>query len=340
MKLKILILIVAALSVITSLTAAEQPENPKTAAELITQAHKHDNMYTLGPDANQQKALSFYLSALAAEPDKKQHLHILYRMAQLNGSSYDLSKGEKPDFRKAIELNKQIIDSYPPQEPLVYKAMSSISSHYTTLWEFENAVKWSKKVLEYDTRQIAEQIETTEQDKEKHSLKKALDKIKRYQKIAVDQAAYSADLIDPLRAHGELRGIIDKYNGTFIADRASKRLSENMDKMPELWAPTDDEPFSASGSTLQAAVGTSAAHTENQKHKYIKTQADTVGEVAKKHSAVEPNTTAKPQNDTHVAKEPRAPPANFLPTYIIVAAILIILGLAGYLRKKKITPYI
>ena len=75
--------------------------NAETAGELIAQAHKHDNMYTLGPEASQQKALSFYESALAAEPDEKQRLHILYRMAQLCGSSYDLSKGEKPDFHKA-----------------------------------------------------------------------------------------------------------------------------------------------------------------------------------------------------------------------------------------------
>ncbi|NIP52252.1 MAG: hypothetical protein GWN76_02295, partial [candidate division Zixibacteria bacterium] len=78
--------------------------------------------YTLGPEASQKKALSLYQSALAADPDKKQRLHILYRMAQLNGSAYQLEKGEKPDFQKAIKLYKEIINSYPEDEPLVYKA--------------------------------------------------------------------------------------------------------------------------------------------------------------------------------------------------------------------------
>jgi hypothetical protein len=38
-----------------------------TAAEFIDQAHKYDNMYTLGPEVSQQKALSFYESALGAD---------------------------------------------------------------------------------------------------------------------------------------------------------------------------------------------------------------------------------------------------------------------------------
>ncbi|MHC4314104.1 MAG: hypothetical protein ACYSW3_16745 [Planctomycetota bacterium] len=31
-------------------------EDPDKVAELIAQAHKHDNMYTLGPEASQQEA--------------------------------------------------------------------------------------------------------------------------------------------------------------------------------------------------------------------------------------------------------------------------------------------
>ncbi|MHC4364778.1 MAG: FecR domain-containing protein, partial [Planctomycetota bacterium] len=53
-----------------------------TAAELLEQAHKHDAAYALGAGVNRPKALSLYQSALAAGPDQKQRLHVLYRMAQ------------------------------------------------------------------------------------------------------------------------------------------------------------------------------------------------------------------------------------------------------------------
>jgi len=291
------------LAIILAAALTVKAESAETAAELIEQAHKHDNMYTLGPEAGQQKALSLYESALASEPDDKQRLHILYRMAQLCGSSYDLSKGEKPDFNRAISIYKQIIDSYPPDEPLVSKAASSLCDHYTTLRDFESAVKWAKKVLEYDTTAITEQINQLEQQKqlldidpsERHdrqeadkellklreefrqarALKKNLKAIKRYQLIAVDQVAYSATLIDPLRAHGELRAIAEKYMGTFIAERAAKLLRENMDKMPELWAPPLDLPASDNPS-LRASTSAPAAITLTlesiQNNSYIPTE--------------------------------------------------------------------
>lgn len=71
--------------------------------DFIRQAHQYDNMYALGPQTSQQAALRLYEQALTTEPDDQQRLHILYRMAQLNGSAYQLEKGEKPDFHRAIE---------------------------------------------------------------------------------------------------------------------------------------------------------------------------------------------------------------------------------------------
>ncbi|NIP25676.1 MAG: hypothetical protein GWN67_15255, partial [Phycisphaerae bacterium] len=252
------------LTVLLLVKAPFKAEEPDKVSELIEQAHKHDNMYTLGPEASQQKALSFYQSALAAEPDKKQRLHILYRMAQLNGSAYQLERGEKPNFPEAIRLYKEIINSYPPDEPLVYKAMSSISDHYTTFREFETAIEWSKKALEYDTSRIATQLEiienlkepleqhgdsmtareqhlSAEQIEQAHSLRKALGKIRRYQEIAVDQVAYTANIINPTAAIGELGNIAKRYAGTFIADRAADLIRETMAGMKEVLKPGNDE---------------------------------------------------------------------------------------------------
>lgn len=227
-------------------------ESTKTAAEFINQAHKHDNMYASDSESDQQKALRFYESALAEGPDEKQRLHILYRMGQLYGSAYQLEKGEKPDFHKAISLYKKIVDSYPPEEPLVYKAMSSLCDHYTTLRDFETALGWSKKVLEYNT---------TEQLESGGINRKSIDRVRRYQRIAVDQVAYTANHIDYLRTHGELRAIADKYYGTFIAERASELLAENMDKMPDLWSPQNDFPL-PENSTLQAHSPVPAAFNQ------------------------------------------------------------------------------
>ena len=320
MKLKRHILLVVICLMFLALRGGA--ETVKTASDLIVQAHKHDNMYTLGPQANQQKALSFYQSALAAEPDDKQRLHILYRMAQLYGSAYELSKGEKPNFRKAIELNEQIIKSYPPEEPLTYKAASSICDHYTTLRDFESALGWAKKILEFDTAQISEAGAVAA-------------KIRRYQKIAVDQIAYTADHISYLRNHGELRHISDKYHGTFIADRANERLVENMDKMPDLWAPQNNEPFSPTNHALQADFGTSTANTETQND--IQIQPDVTAKPAERHHPVEPNTIDISQKNKHTATEPRAPPRSYFKKYIVVAAGLIVLVLAAIIIRKRKT---
>ncbi|MHC5059958.1 MAG: FecR domain-containing protein [Planctomycetota bacterium] len=318
----------------------ENVDGIKTAAELIEQAHKHDTAYTLGDSANRQKALSLYNSALEYEPDEKQRLHILHRMAQLYGTAYRKDKGEKPNYRRAMELYKEIIDSYPPDEPKVIEAMLWTGGHHTTLREVESAIKSFKKALDIDTDEMKERMESLQengQEEEAASLQKNLDSIKHYQEIGVDHIDYAANRIGYLYAHGELRAIVDKHHGTFIGDRAHDRLVENMNKMPSLWAPTNDEPFSQPESTLQAAFPAPAAHTESQKHKGIKTQTDTIPEATKKHYTVEPNITEIPQKDKHIAREPRAPPLSYLSKCLIGAASLIILILAAVIIKKQKT---
>lgn len=331
-------------------------EEPDKVAELIRQAHKHDNMYNLGPEASQQRALSFYESALAAEPDKKQRLHILYRMAQLKGSAYQLEKGEKPDFKEAIRLYKEIINSYPKDEPLVYKAMSSISSHYTTLREFETAIEWSKKVLEYDTEKMARKLEemeklretleqhgdsmtaqeryqAAEQIEQVFSLKKVLDKIKRCQEIAVDQVAYTANIIDPSAAIGELGSIARKYSGTFIADRAAEHIRETMARMTEYLEPGNEEFPTPTGQSLHANVSAPVALSQTQKDTLV--QSDIVPQVTENRHFVEPNSTEIPQKEKYVSMKPRAPPKNYLLKCIIGAAGLIVFSLIVIIMIKK-----
>jgi len=236
--------------------------------DLTSQAHKYDSAYTLGPQTSQQKALELYQSALAAGPSKEQRLDILFRMAQLYGANYQLDKGEKPDFHKAIEIYKQIVDLYPPEEPIVYQAAILISSHYTSLGEFDKALKWSKKVFEFDMTNMTEQIHALEHEtkayeldpsesggvkltreeknnfkkqyKKLRNLKNNLTKIQRFQEIAVSQLAFCASSIDPLIAHGELRSLTKEHYDGPIAEEATRLLAMNMNKMADLWAPQLD----------------------------------------------------------------------------------------------------
>ncbi|MHC4154135.1 MAG: tetratricopeptide repeat protein [Planctomycetota bacterium] len=336
----------------------------QSAAELVQRAHECDNMYSIGPGVSQQNALRLYESALQSGPDNEQRLHILYRMAQLYGTGYEIEKGEKPDFHKAIQLYEQIVDSYPPDEPLVFKAKISIGDHYTALWQFENALEWFKKALEYDTAPMQQQlqalqdkklqmleldppdhlsdpltkqqrIELQEQLKEAEALKSTFDKIKRYQQIAVDQVAYCGDLVDPWRAHGELRVMIAEHSGTFIAERARQRLAENMDRRPELWMPTDDLP-TPSNSSLQA--GGSSAGAVSESPKSIEPDANIVLATAGRQSSLEANTAESSQPDKHTPRQTRAPPLSYLSVSVIGAAGLILLGLAVVIIRRK-TPF-
>ena len=306
----------------------------ETAAERIERAHKHDNMYTLGPEASQQKALRLYASALEAEPDARQRLHILFRMAQLYGSAYQLEKGEKPDFRKAITLCEEIINTYPADEPLVHRARIAIGDHYVSLWEFERAVVGFKKTLEYDVSELearAQSLEEQGQQKEAEALRRVTQEIKDYQEVAVDQVAYSAGLIDPFLVHNELRNIAEDYRGTFIADRAARRLQENMDKFSELWAPQADG-TPASGTRLEAGGSPAAGLSNNPDG--LEPQRDKIDAAAEQGPVAVPNSTDQRQQLDHVA-QPRGPPFGRIAVSVVIAAGLVGFGLAATVLRRN-----
>jgi len=322
--------------------------------DLISQARKYDSKYTLGPQTSQQKALELYQSALISGLSKEQRLETLFRMAQLNGCAYKVSKGEKPDYQKAISLYEQIVNEYPPDEPKVQMAINMISSHYTNLGQFEKSLEWSKKVFEHDISEMTGQLKALEQEiqnfvyetctpeelrehrkraKQAASLRKVLDVKERNQRVAVDIVAYSATRIDPLRAHGELRALIRKHPDTVIENRAAERLAENMEKMSQLWAP-QNLPIESSETTIQAY---SPAPTANlgQKQIGIETKSSNIKPEPKKEiCSVEPGATEKLQNHDHTT-EVRAPPFSYIRACIIGAIGLIVLGLGVIIKKKK-----
>jgi tetratricopeptide (TPR) repeat protein len=318
--------------VIAFLTASAGAE-VQTAAELISQAHKYDNMYASGPQTSQPKAVSLYRSALEAQPNDKQRLHILYRMGQLYGSSYQLEKGERPDFDKAIALYKQIIESYPPDEPLVFKATISIGDHCVTKRDFETALKWFKKALDYDTSEMEHQIELIEQRNKRRSLKQTLEKIKRYQRIAVGQVAYSSGLIDPVRADGELREVAARHAGSFIGDRAWELLLQNTEATSELWAPTDDLPFSPPNHAVGAAGP--APSGISQVEVGLGAASDSTREETKSGYLPGPNSAEQPKQGEYSAKQSRAPPPGHISLWITAAGLVILGSAAVIIRRAR-----
>jgi len=357
LRFRLLIPFACVLVLIPAVIAKADTQN---IADLINQAHQHDNMYTLGPEASQQEAVKLYEAALAAGPDDKQRLHILYRMAQLYGSAYERQKGEEPDYQKAISLYKEIIDNYPPDEPLVQSAMISLAGHYTTLNQYEASLEWARKILEYDTNKLAEQIKAAEdqrkarddyirehgddplteeersefkkQMRNARTLKQNLKIIKQIQLAAVDQITYTACSVDPLIADVKLRDIVEKYAGTPIGNRAVDRLEENLKKISKLWAPLAEEPTS-SNSSLQSGDFNSAGLTKNRD--IIQTQPNSPPEILPDFNSFEPNTQQSQKREYH-QEEPRAPPQVQPLKYILIcAAGLIVLAIAVVIIRRK-----
>jgi tetratricopeptide (TPR) repeat protein len=231
-------LAVGLLLLLHSLSLGAAPEAGLTAGQLIEQAHRHDNMWASDQDADQKKALEYYEAALAAQPDEQQKLHILYRMAQLYGSAYQLEKGERPDFRKAIELNRRIVESYPPTESLVFKALISLGDHHISLWQFGQALQYFERVLEYDVDELEASGQGREDEEARRQRGENIARIKEFQKIAVDQVAYCSNLINPLCVNGALQHIAATHPQAFIREYAAKKMASGKDPFTELWAPS------------------------------------------------------------------------------------------------------
>ncbi len=325
----------------------------QTAAELLEQARQHDAAYVRGDAVDRQKALALYEQALAAQPDPQQRLQTLFRMAQLEGCIYDRSKGEKPDFRKAINFYQQIVESYPPEEPMVLNAIGLISDHYTSLRDFDAALTWAKRAIDYDTAKAEERLQNIERrrdslltteysEAERHALTdeavrsaplwQELQQMKAGRVTAVDRLAHVAELVDPLRAHGELRAIADKYSGTPIGDRATQKLQEMMDRQASLWTPNLTLP-QAPASSVQPAG--SAPVMGPRGPEGVETPPGPRDATTPGPQAPDPNTTTKPKRAVPLTKSPRAPPLPRLLTYFVVAAGLTTLGLAARKVRKK-----
>jgi hypothetical protein len=324
--------------------------------ELIEQARQCDPSYTIGPQVSRSQAMELYEKALTAGiTDPRQQLDVLFRMGQLSGSILDRAQGEKPNFRKAIGFYQRIVESYPPEEPMVITAMGLISDHYTSLREPEAALAWAQRTLAQDSARIQGAIKTIEQQldslaqrqytpaerraildqrRRRVALQDSVRRIEKDRVTAVDRIAHASELIDPLRAYGELQRIADKYSGTPVGDRALQRLRENMDRSPELWAPRVGPPPSPAAAWRPAS---GAAVLLTRDYNEVEAPSRPSLETPTGPSSPEPGTTEEPRAAVPLTESPRAPPLALLAAGIVAAASLIIFGLAARRMRKHRT---
>ena len=331
-NLQKLIQLSAAALLAASLTTDAGTKSPD---ELLRQGRKYHDMYTRNAGLDRQEALRLYQSALEAEPNDDERFSILYTTARLFSTPPKGQEVTQADLRKAIELYTQIADSFPPENPQVFDAMLSAGRCYVRLSQFENALECFKRPLQYDIGQIEQSLEAQQQagqSKLRDSLENTIANIKRHQEIAVDRVADCASQLGPLRAHGELRAIAEKYAGTFIAQRAAQRLLEDMDRMPELWSPGHVLPNPGIPDFQPAPPAALELTTSREP---TGTQSDVLTNITQQPCSLEPNINEQSQKDNHAA-EPRAPPPISLASYIPVAAGLIILGLAVAIIRKNL----
>jgi hypothetical protein len=214
--------------------------------------------------------LELYQQALAAEPDRQQRLHVLFRMAQLQSCAYRVENGETPNYPQAIRLYQQILASYPAEEPLVLQATTGVADCYVSVRRFDEALYWSRKALTADTKVLEERLKALENgDGPDHAqvpagneqppadpdaLRRTLRQMQRTQCAAVDQIAYAATQVSSLWAETQLKAIEEQYAGTSIARRARELLERNADQVSDALAPSRHLPPASEGSTFQSAV--------------------------------------------------------------------------------------
>jgi tetratricopeptide (TPR) repeat protein len=244
------------------------------AGDLIQEAHQHDGMYNLGPQVSPDRAISLYYRALRVDPNDRQKLHILSRLAQLHMYS------DRPDrHATAIELNERILKEFPTDELAVMRAMNSLAQNYGTLGQNMKALEWAKRMINHnaDSNQTAcSQPAPGQGDTlEEYSSRKRAQQIRLYQEVAVDKVAFFGNLVDPLVAQVELRRIVSKYPGTHLSEKANQLLGEVTmetsviagigDLVDAPWKVIPADPV---GTTLQtgssAALATAGPNTSGQ----------------------------------------------------------------------------
>jgi hypothetical protein len=306
----------------------------ETAAELIERARQYDCGYTAGPDASQTKAREIYQQALAADPDPQQHLHILFRLAQLHSSAYLARNGEKPDYPQAITYYERIIATYPAREPLVIRSMAALADCFITQRRFLDALPWSKKVLEVETQLWQEHLQALEAAEPRHAdgtqgIPPAdlhpLPHIEQMQRAAVDQVANAALGLGPPWMESQLRSLARRYPATVIEKRARELLDRHANAVADDLMPSQPLPPMSEMPVLQSA-GPAGSPAPDSGQAGLGLSSVT-GAPPAAGLAVGPGQTAGAPREESPSRSPRGPPRTPLRHVIACAAGLLLMVL-------------
>jgi hypothetical protein len=167
-------------------------------------------------------------------------------------------------------------------------------------------------------------------------LKQRIERIRRYQEIAVDQVAYSTTRIHPQLHDPVLKSIVGKYPGTFIAEKAQRLIDQNPHKLPELDIPLDFVVETALFDSNTVHANVPSLVTRSQHNKGIKIPSDTTTEMKGNKQSVEPNITERLQKDRRSVGETRAPPpSQILNSTIFAAGMIVLIAAAIIIMKQK-----
>jgi tetratricopeptide (TPR) repeat protein len=336
---------VAALGLVIWLVAAPADAvRAEAAAELIEQARQYDCGYTASPEASQRKALDIYRQALAANPDPPQRLQILFRMAQLQSCAYRVQNGEAPNYPQALRLYEEIVATYSSQEPLVLQATTAVADCLISLRRFDEALPWSRRALQANTKALEDQIKALEEPADREgraahtagrdepgldseTLRRRLRQMRQTQCAAVDQIAYAAEQTSFLWAEGQLKSIEEQYAGTPVARRARALLDRNADRVSDALAPSRHIPLAPEAPMLQSPVaGVSVTPGSDE--------ASLSGSLATEPPATAgpapaPGQTGSTHREPMASRAPRGPPRTRVGYIVTGAAGLLIAVLAA-----------
>jgi len=114
----------------------------------IEEAKKHDCNYT--PQANRDKAVECYRKAISAMPASMNRMALEFRVAQLLGSVYQASKGEKARPDEAIAAYEGILKTYKPVQRRVINAMLLLGNLYKRKKDSVAAARCYEALLNVD----------------------------------------------------------------------------------------------------------------------------------------------------------------------------------------------
>lgn len=199
------------------------------AAQLIGEARRFDGIYCGLQQEDREKAIAAYEAALRANPDHTQTLEVLFRLAQLHGTNYQIPKGEKPRYGQAMQLYQRIVSEYPHDEPLSMKSLICIGDICVTQWRFVDALRWYDRALEVNMDDLLQQQDAMRDDSDHRAeferVTARMDRLQFYQSCAVEAISYTAMRIDPSVRDGLLESILRRRREEHVREAVVSALA-------------------------------------------------------------------------------------------------------------------